>query len=190
MNKTVIILCGGKGSRLWPLSRKSFPKQFISLDINDEKSLLQKTQLRILGIKDLTDPILICNEENRFIAAEQIREINVNPKAILLEPFGRGTAPAIAIAALKVLQNKLDSTLLVLSCDHQINNNVKFFEAIRVGQEYAENGRIVTFGVAPYEASTAYGYIKSEKPLNLSNASKIDKFIEKPIATPYLFLFT
>ena len=175
-----IILCGGQGTRLWPLSRSSLPKQFISLSENTNRSLLQDTYLRISNFDNIDDPILICSEENRFIAAEQIREINVNPKAILLEPFGRGTAPAIGIAALKVLQSKLDSIVLVLSCDHQIIDNVKLFEAIRVGLDYAENGRIVTFGVAPYEASTAYGYIKSEKPLNLNKASNIDNFIEKP----------
>ena len=108
INKKIVpvILSGGYGTRLWPLSRKSFPKQFISLDKNDEKSLLQKTQLRILGIKDLTDPILICNSEHRFIVAEQMRDIQINPKSIILEPFGRSTAPAIVLAAIKSLDSE------------------------------------------------------------------------------------
>ena len=96
-----VILCGGSGSRLWPLSRKSFPKQYLSIGDEKDKSLLQKTQERVLVIKNIKDPILICNEEHRFIVAEQMREIDVKPKNILLEPFGRSTAPAITLAAIK-----------------------------------------------------------------------------------------
>jgi len=177
---TPVILCGGQGTRLWPLSRSSLPKQYISLSKNKNRSLLQNTYLRISNFDYVDDPILICNEENRFIAAEQIREINVKPQAILLEPFGKGTAPAIALAALRVLQIKLDTILLVLSCDHEIIDNTKFLESIRIGLEYAKNGRLVTFGVSPHEPSTAYGYIKSEKSLNLNKASNIESFKEKP----------
>ena len=106
MSKNVIgpvLLCGGSGKRLWPYSRQSFPKQFLTLNFTDKKSLLQKTQLRTSKINYVEDPILICNEEHRFIVAEQMREINVIPKSIILEPFGRNTAPAITIAALKAL---------------------------------------------------------------------------------------
>ena len=114
-----IIMCGGSGTRLWPLSRQSFPKQFLTL-IDNKKSLLQNTQLRLEDIKNINPPILICNEEHRFIVAEQMRDINVKPFSILLEPFGRNTAPAITIAALKALESKNDSDpiLLVLSSDH------------------------------------------------------------------------
>ena len=182
INKKLIpvILCGGKGTRLWPMSRSSLPKQYISLQRNNNKTLLQNTYERISNFENIDDPIVICNEENRFIAAEQIREINVKPKAILLEPFGRGTAPAIAIAALKALEYNKDSLLLVLSCDHEIVDNKNFLEAIRIGLEFANEGRLVTFGVTPTEPSTAYGYIKSEKPLNLNKASTISSFVEKP----------
>ena len=104
-NKIIpIILCGGTGTRLWPLSRKSFPKQFLNLEENNNQSLLQNTCERILSIENLDNPILICNEEHRFIAAEQLRKINIKPKAILLEPLGRGTAPAVTIAVLKALE--------------------------------------------------------------------------------------
>ncbi len=98
-----VIMCGGTGSRLWPLSRKSFPKQFLSLN-NNNNSLLQNTQIRLQSLKNLSNPILVCNEEHRFIVAEQMREINIEPFSILLEPFGRNTAPAITIAALKALE--------------------------------------------------------------------------------------
>ena len=96
-----VILCGGSGSRLWPLSRQSYPKQFLTLNLTNNKSLLQRTQLRTRKIKNIESPILICNEEHRFIAAEQLRENKVKPSSIILEPFGRNTAPAITIAALK-----------------------------------------------------------------------------------------
>ena len=95
-----VILSGGSGKRLWPLSRDSFPKQYIKLISASEFSFLQKTQLRLMGLKNVENPIIICNEQQRFVAAEQLREIKVKPKSIILEPFGKGTAPAIAIAAL------------------------------------------------------------------------------------------
>ena len=121
-----IILSGGFGSRLWPLSRKSFPKQFLSLDTSSKKSLLQKTQERISTIENICNPIIICNEEHRFIVAEQMREINIKPNSILLEPFGRNTAPAIALGALKSLEFNKDPYLLVLSSDHEIKNEDSF----------------------------------------------------------------
>ena len=123
-NKEIIpiILCGGSGTRLWPLSRQSFPKQFLNLEEDNNKSLLQNTCERILSIKNLDNPILICNEEHRFIVAEQMRKLQVKPSAIILEPFGRNTAPAIAIAAIKALEIYDDPNLLILSSDHQIEN--------------------------------------------------------------------
>ena len=129
-----VILCGGQGTRLWPLSRKSFPKQFLSINSLNEKSLLQNTQKRLEGIKDLIEPILICNSEHRFIVAEQMREINVNPKSIILEPFGRNTAPAILLAAFKSLETEDNPHLLILSADHQINNDKKFRDLIEIGK--------------------------------------------------------
>ena len=177
-----VILCGGKGERLWPLSRESFPKQFISLGKDKNKSLLQTTYERIKNIKNLDNPIFICNEEHRFITAEQIRKIKVKPNSILLEPFGRGTAPAIALSASKVLEKGNDALLLILSSDHVINDNNSFIESINIGIRYALKGRLVTFGVLPSSPETGYGYIESQIPLikNEVEASNIVRFLEKP----------
>ena len=117
-----VILCGGSGTRLWPLSRESYPKQFLNLDSEDKKSLLQNTQERILNLDNAPDPILICNEDHRFIVAEQMREINQNPNSIILEPFGKNTAPAIALGALKAIDINKDAIILVLSSDHLIKD--------------------------------------------------------------------
>ena len=177
-----IILCGGTGTRLWPLSRKSFPKQYLNFGDEKQKSLLQKTQERIKDIKNVKDPILICNEEHRFIIAEQMREIKVNPKNILLEPFGRNTAPAITLAAIKSIQDEEDPMLLVLSSDHEIKNQEKFIETINYGIDSAMNGKLVTFGIVPNSPETGYGYIESEIPFKKNQIieSNIKKFIEKP----------
>ena len=136
-----IILCGGSGTRLWPLSRESYPKQFLNLEEDNKKSLLQNTCERILSIKNIADPILVCNEKHRFIAAEQIRSININPKSILLEPLGRGTAPAVAIAAFKAIQNSKNPFLLVLSSDHVITNKANLIKVLEIGKNYAKKGR-------------------------------------------------
>ena len=125
-----VILCGGSGSRLWPLSRKSYPKQFLNLNIESKKSLLQQTQERLIGLENLISPILICNEEHRFIVAEQMREIGVNPSSIILEKEGKNTAPAIALAAFKALELDNDPILLILSSDHLIKNNYNFIQSI------------------------------------------------------------
>ena len=176
-----VILCGGKGSRLWPLSRSSFPKQYLSiLDING-RSLLQETQIRLKKIKDIQDPILISNEEHRFLIAEQMREINVSPQSILLEPFGRNTAPAIVTAALKALEIGEDPSLLILSADHNIENKDQFAKVIEKGRIKASEGMIVTFGIIPHRPETGYGYIQSENKFDGGiEASPILKFFEKP----------
>tara|TARA_B100000212_G_scaffold338909_1_gene316313 strand:+ start:447 stop:1886 length:1440 start_codon:yes stop_codon:yes gene_type:complete len=177
-----VILCGGSGTRLWPLSRESFPKQFLSLQSEDSKTLLQKTQERISNINYLENPILICNEEHRFIVAEQMREINIKPSAILLEPFGKNTEPAITIASLKALEFDEDPLLLVLSSDHEIKDEYEFIKVIEAGIAQASKGKLVTFGVVPTSAETGYGYIKSKENIELSpiKGSEIDSFIEKP----------
>ena len=177
-----VILSGGFGSRLWPLSRKSFPKQFLSFDKNSKQSLLQKTQERISILPNICNPIIICNEEHRFIVAEQMREINITPNSILLEPFGRNTAPAITLAALKALESASNPYLLVLSSDHEIKNKENFCAVIEKGLEYASKGRLVTFGVIPDYPETGFGYIKSEDELDSNNimGSNIECFIEKP----------
>jgi len=180
-NKIIpIILCGGSGTRLWPLSRKSFPKQFLNLEENNNQSLLQNTCERILSIKNIDNPILICNEEHRFITAEQLRKININPKSILLEPFGRGTAPAVAIGALKALEKENNPLLLVLSSDHIISNKDNLINTLEIGINYANVGRLVTFGVKPGYPETGYGYIESSKLSNIDQGAEIKRFIEKP----------
>ena len=128
-----VILSGGVGSRLWPLSRASFPKQYLKIGQNNSKTLLQNTFERINQLENLDNPIIICNEEHRFIVAEQMREVNIKPKSIILEPFGKGTAPAIALAAIKAKSEGTDPFLLVLSSDHEIKNSANFLNSIRSG---------------------------------------------------------
>ena len=176
-----VILCGGLGSRLWPLSRESFPKQFISI-FSKNISLLQSTANRSKKIKNVEDPILICNEAHRFIVAEQMREINIQPQSILLEPFGKNTAPAITLAALKSLERYKDPTILVLSSDHIFKNETTFLKSIISGKIFSDDNKLVTFGIIPKEPHTGYGYIESEEPLNPKkiNGERIVSFIEKP----------
>ena len=177
-----VILCGGAGSRLWPLSRESYPKQFLSLDLDNKESLLQKTILRINSLEDIEKPVIICNESNRFIVAEQLRSIGVDPKTIILEPIGKGTAPAIALSALYFSKENSEKILLILSSDHEIKDINSFSKSIKSAQEYAEKGRLVTFGTIPHYPETAYGYIESKEPLDKKEykGSSIIKFIEKP----------
>ncbi len=182
-NKIIpVILCGGSGTRLWPLSRKSFPKQFLSLSSNSNKSLLQLTQERISKLTLATKPIIICNEEHRFLVAEQMREINIKPRAIILEPFGKNTGPAITLAAIKSLELEENPILLILSSDHMIEDEEEFLKVIETGLDYVNQKRLVTFGIVPKTPETGYGYIKSEKAIDsvLNLGSKIDCFIEKP----------
>ena len=177
-----VILAGGRGTRLWPLSRECYPKQFQKLNQDNDFTLLQNTYLRLKGIKNLTEPIIICNNEYRFIVAEQMREIKVKPKSIILEPVSRNTAPAIALAALKSKKlNRKDSLLLILSADHIIDDSNSLKSAILDAYKYAEEGRLITFGVTPYYPETGYGYIEAcEKLSNTNKKSNIRKFIEKP----------
>ena len=176
-----VILAGGSGSRLWPLSRDNFPKQYIALSHNNELSQIQCTLKRINNLKNIFEPLIICNEEHRFLVAEQCREINIKPSSIILEPFGRNTAPAITLAAIKATKNNKDSILLVLSADHEIKNINNFLNTIKKGIKYANENKLVTFGIVPKSPETGFGYIQSTKPIIGKNeASKIDKFIEKP----------
>ncbi len=177
-----LILCGGTGSRLWPLSRESYPKQYLNLIDDSSKTLLQQTLERLSGITNQDDPILICNEEHRFIVAEQLRSINVKPKKIILEPFARNTAPAIAIAALKAVEDGSDPILFVLASDHLIKDNQQFIKSISAAKQCAEKGNLVTFGIIPTSPEVGYGYIESIEPLDIDSldTSPISKFIEKP----------
>ncbi len=177
-----IIMCGGSGTRLWPLSRESFPKQFLSIGFDQSYSLLQKTQLRISQFENVSDPIFVCNEEHRFLVAEQIRELNINNYSILLEPVRRNTAAAITVAVFKALQQEEDPILIVLASDHEIQNEKLFIKALQTGVSYAKKDRIVTYGIPPTSAETGYGYIKAKKPLCNSNLKGEDiiQFLEKP----------
>ena len=170
-----VILSGGSGTRLWPLSRKFYPKQFLSL-IN-ETSLLQDTVLRLPKITE--PPLIICNEEHRFLAAEQLRQINTTPNGIILEPVGKNTAPAIALAALKLIDKNTDPLLLVLSADHLIQDNKAFHQAIVFAEKLANKDKLITFGIVPDKAETGYGYIETGKSLD-NNCYEIKSFKEKP----------
>ena len=170
-----VILSGGSGTRLWPLSRKLHPKQFIDL-VNDT-TLFQDTILRLP--RNVADPLIICNEEHRFLAAEQLRQINKESNGIILEPIGKNTAPAIALAALKFVNNGEDPLLLVLSADHLIQNTKAFHQSIKIAEKLAEKDKLVTFGIVPDKAETGYGYIQA----NINNTTEsysILSFTEKP----------
>ncbi|WP_020160617.1 MULTISPECIES: mannose-1-phosphate guanylyltransferase/mannose-6-phosphate isomerase [Methylobacter] len=170
-----VILSGGSGTRLWPLSRGQFPKQFLPL-ISDY-TLLQETVLRLNGVAEMQAPIAICNEDHRFMLAEQLWEIGVKPAAMILEPIGKNTAPAVAMAALTAESE--DDVLLVLPADHVISNLEAFHHAIDQARVLAEQGRLVTFGIVPTEPETGYGYIKRDK-LQQGNAFNVAAFVEKP----------
>ncbi|HEY9042600.1 MAG TPA: sugar phosphate nucleotidyltransferase, partial [Rheinheimera sp.] len=155
---TPVIMAGGSGTRLWPLSRGNFPKQFLPL--TGRHTMLQQTLLRLGGLQHST-ALLICNEDHRFIAAEQIRQLANGKADILLEPAGRNTAPAIALAALRAKQQgNAEAVLLVLAADHVINNTPAFQQAIEHALPLAQDGQLVTFGIVPSSAETGYGYIK------------------------------
>ena len=177
-----VILCGGSGSRLWPLSRKSYPKQFLTLEGNIELTLLQKTLKRLESFENISKPIIICNEDHRFLVAEQCRAIDVVPEEIILEPVGKNTASAIALASLRALDIYKDANLIVLSSDHIIKNEQQFLEAVECGLDLSFNNKIVTFGVVPDRPETGYGYIQTENRIDINNlmGHKIKKFIEKP----------
>lgn len=170
-----VILSGGSGTRLWPLSRGQYPKQFLPLVSNH--TMLQETLLRLTGIAHLQAPIAVCNEDHRFMLAEQLWEIHTKPAAIILEPIGKNTAPAVALAALSA--QSPDDVLLVLPADHVINNIPAFHLAISQANELANQGYLVTFGIVPTEPETGYGYIKrANSPQGA--AFNVQAFVEKP----------
>ncbi len=177
-----VLLSGGSGTRLWPMSRISYPKQFLSSNSNNNFSFIQETQKRLNGAKNISNPIVICNSEHRFIVAEQMREINVVPKSIILEPFARNTAPAVTLAALKATEEGDDPYLLILPSDHSIKNERKFVATVNRGILFAKKGLIVTFGIPPESPETGYGYIEAESPMNFEDNKplKIARFLEKP----------
>ena len=173
-----VIMAGGTGSRLWPMSRELYPKQFLRL--NSENSMLQETLLRLNGL-DCSSPILICNEQHRFLAAEQLRQIDHLSSDIILEPVGRNTAPAIALAALTAISNGRDPLLLVLAADHVIEDAASFHDVVREAIIFAEMGKLVTFGIVATGPETGYGYIQRGE-INSINSSgyNVKRFVEKP----------
>ena len=172
-----VILSGGSGRRLWPLSRKEYPKQYLPL-VGDN-TMLQDAILRLNGLDNLANPIIICNADHRFLVAEQCQQIGIKNPTILLEPIGKNTAPAIAAAALQSLKGSDDSILLVLSADHVIQDMNAFHKAINIARQQAQSGKLATFGIVPTDANTGYGYIKSSKESN-NGAHKVEEFVEKP----------
>jgi mannose-1-phosphate guanylyltransferase / mannose-6-phosphate isomerase len=172
-----VILSGGSGTRLWPLSRKQYPKQYLPLA--GDNTMLQETILRLSGLDNLADPIIVCNADHRFLVAEQCQQIGVKNPTILLEPVGRNTAPAIAAAALQSLNTSNDAVLLVLPADHVIQDIGTFHEAINIASNQAKEGKLATFGIVPTDANTGYGYVKLSKN-NADGAYKVEEFVEKP----------
>lgn len=174
-----VILSGGVGSRLWPISREGRPKQFLSL--GGQGSMLQETSKRLASL-DTAPPIVVCNEAHRFLVAEQLREIATPASALILEPAGRNTAPAIALAAIQALATDPDAVLLVLPADHHIGKPQHFVEAVNKGLPAADEGCLVTFGVIPSAPETGYGYIRGGTALP-SGVLELAEFVEKPDAT-------
>lgn len=173
-----VILSGGSGTRLWPMSRAALPKQFLPLVSQD--SMLQDTLRRLGGIADLAAPLVVCNEEHRFLVAEQLRQIGQPAGAILLEPVGRNTAPAVALAAITALRQEDDAILLVLPADHVINDVAAFHAALAKARAAAEQGALVTFGIKPDCPHTGYGYIK--RSAGSDGIAAVERFVEKPDA--------
>ncbi|WP_227728605.1 mannose-1-phosphate guanylyltransferase/mannose-6-phosphate isomerase [Yersinia proxima] len=174
-----VIMAGGTGSRLWPMSRELYPKQFLRL--HGVNSMLQETVNRLEGIS-VREPVVICNEEHRFLVAEQLRQINKLFHNIILEPVGRNTAPAIALAALNAISQGDDPIMLVLAADHIINDCDAFHQAINDAIPFAKKDSLVTFGIVPTGPETGYGYIqRGESTVNdISEAFKVKRFVEKP----------
>lgn len=171
-----VILSGGSGTRLWPLSRSRHPKQFLPLV--SSHTMVQETILRVQGVDGMQPPLAVCNESHRFMMAEQLREIDIQPSTILLEPVGKNTAPAVALAALSA---KPDDILLILPADHVISNVSAFQTAITKANVLAEQGYLVTFGIVPDKPETGYGYIKGGEDVS-ENSYQVAAFVEKPDA--------
>ena len=173
-----VVLCGGAGTRLWPLSRAIHPKQLLPLV--DEKSMLQNTLLRVRGLLDPDNHVVICNHEYRFMVAEQLREIGVEHAHIFLEPEGRNTAPAVTMIALHCTRQQQDPVLLVMPADHVITDEEKLIASIQAGQKLAEEGSFIVFGVTPTKPETGYGYIHRGTAIPQSVGFNVKTFVEKP----------
>lgn len=182
MKITPVILSGGSGTRLWPVSRELNPKQF--LNFFGKYSLFQQAVLRVKNSEEFANPIIICNNEHRFTAAEELQKVNVEASSIILEPIGRNTAPAIAIAALDIItKTPKDDLMLVMPSDHIIKDQNEFTAAVKKAAQAAQEEYLVTFGIVPDKAETGYGYIKKDAALKkLSDVFGVEKFVEKPNA--------
>ncbi len=174
-----VILSGGVGSRLWPLSREYYPKQLLTLV--GQYTLLQNTVLRLDGLPNKTAPLIVCNEMHRFLVAEQLRVLGIRHSPILLEPIGRNTAPAVAVAALRAVLRDPEAVLLILPADHVIVDAARFCEAVIAGIPLAETDYLVTFGIVPDRPETGYGYIKADYPVIDTPAYAVEQFVEKPL---------
>ncbi|MCP1317638.1 MULTISPECIES: mannose-1-phosphate guanylyltransferase/mannose-6-phosphate isomerase [unclassified Halomonas] len=172
-----VILSGGSGSRLWPVSREHYPKQFLNLH-KEDRSLLQEAAQRLNNVEDTGTPIVVCNEEHRFLVAEQMHQIGQQNTQIILEPCGRNTAPALALAALAARSVSADAELLVMPADHVIKNETAFAQAVAKGRALAAGGKLATFGITPSSPQTGYGYIRRGNSLDEGYA--VEAFVEKP----------
>ena len=179
---TPVILSGGSGTRLWPMSRESYPKQLLPL--SSDKSLLQETAARVADPAKFSAPMVVCNAEHRFVVAEQLNQMEVSPHSIVLEPVGRNTAPAAAVAALMLVKNDPEALILLLPSDHTIADSKAFQEAATVAALAATDDYLVTFGIKPDRAETGYGYIHRGTPLKDHRSFySVGEFVEKPDAT-------
>ncbi|WP_412851522.1 mannose-1-phosphate guanylyltransferase/mannose-6-phosphate isomerase [Ectothiorhodospira shaposhnikovii] len=176
-----VILSGGSGSRLWPMSRAGYPKQFLPLHGQGETTMLQDTVKRASG-EGFADPLLVCNEAHRFIIAEQMRQIGITPSDILLEPVGRNTAPAVAAAALRLSEHGPEALMLVMPSDHVILNEPAFRQAVSRAAVAAAEGALVTFGITPTAPETGYGYIQQGRAWGreAEGIHEVERFVEKP----------
>lgn len=176
-----VVLSGGAGTRLWPLSREHYPKQLLCLF--GERTLLQQTLLRVDGVDGIADPLLVCNEEHRFLVAEQVRELGKSPAEIILEPTGKNTAPAATLAALSLQRRDPQALMLIMPADHVVQDTNAFQRAIQAGVRHARQGMLVTFGIVPSAPETGYGYIRQ------GNEDRVAEFVEKPdLATAQRYL--
>jgi mannose-1-phosphate guanylyltransferase/mannose-6-phosphate isomerase len=175
-----VILAGGSGTRLWPLSREFYPKQLINM--YNQHTMLQNTVLRLGGMDGMDAPLIVCNDVHRFMTAEQLSRIDVTPRAIILEPAAKNTAPAIALAAIQVTDQGQDPIMLVLPADHRIDRIPAFHQGIEKGKALAKDGYLITFGIVPDTPETGYGYIQKGDPLD-DAACRIHRFVEKPDLT-------